>query len=86
VIWGSIALFAVLFALLAYRLGAGGDPSLGGATASRPVLVRKIVKRRVVTTVVPGSGPSGVSGAPVATSSVPTVAAALAAPLVTGAS
>jgi len=85
VFWGSLCLFAVLFALLAYQLGSGSDPSLGGA-ASRPILVRKIVKRRIVTTVVPSPGASTVSGGPVTTSSAPVVSSAAPAPVTTSAS
>jgi hypothetical protein len=71
VIWGSVALFAALLALLAFQLGSGGT---GGAqTASRPVEVRKVIVRRVVTTVAPAAGESAaapaetVSSAPVST-------------------
>lgn len=85
VIWGSIALFAVLFALLTYRLSAGNDPLLGGAAAPRPVLVRKVVKRRIVTTIVAGAGSSSVSSGPVTTSSAPAASYA-GTPIVTGAS
>jgi hypothetical protein len=55
VIWGSVALFAALFALLTYQLSAAQAP------APRPVLVRKVVKRRVVATIVPTPGRSGVT-------------------------
>jgi hypothetical protein len=55
VIWGSVALFAAMFALLTYQLSAGQAP------APRPVLVRKVVKRRVVTTIVPTPGRSAVT-------------------------
>lgn len=86
VFWGSIALFAALFAFLTYQIEAGNDPLLGaagsGAAASRPVLVRQVVKRRIVTTVVPGPGGSSVSAA----GSVPVVSSSGAAPIVTGAS
>jgi hypothetical protein len=68
VVWGSVALFAALFAFLTYQLSAGKDPSLSGATASRPVLVRKVVKRRVITTVVPTPGKSTVTSGPVSSS------------------
>ena len=56
VIWSSIALFAAIFALLTYELSAGEAP-----TASRPVLVRQVVKRRVVTTILPTPGRSSVT-------------------------
>lgn len=54
-IWGSVALFAAMFALLTYQLGSGQPP------APRPVLVRKVIKHRVVTTVVPTPGHSAVT-------------------------
>jgi hypothetical protein len=75
VIWGSIALFAALFAFLTYQLG-----STSGV-ASSPVTVRKIVKRRVVTTILPTPGASSVTSGPVTSSY-----SGGAAPLVTGAS
>jgi hypothetical protein len=76
VVWGSVALFAVLFALLTHQLSA---PS----ASSRPeALVRKVIKRRVVTTIVPTPGESTVSTGPV-TSSGYTAAAA---PVTTSAS
>jgi hypothetical protein len=69
VLWGSIALFAVLFALLTYQLSIGADPSLSGSSAAaRPVQVRKVIKRRVITTIVPGPGANSVTSGP-ATSS-----------------
>jgi hypothetical protein len=55
VFWGSIVLFAVLFALLTHQLGASQAP------APRPVLVRKVLKRRVITTFVPTPGRATVS-------------------------
>jgi hypothetical protein len=55
VVWSSIALFAVLFALLTYQLSSI-PPS-----APRPVLMRKLVKRKVVTTVLPTPGRNSVS-------------------------
>jgi hypothetical protein len=80
VFWGSLALFTVLFALLTYRLASSTPP------APRPVLLRKVIKRRVVTTVVPNPGATSVSGGPVVTSSAPEVASSGAAPATTGAS
>jgi hypothetical protein len=69
VLWGSIALFAVLFALLTYQLGAGS--STGGSTAStsRRVQVRKVIKRRIVTTIVPSPGRNQVVSGPTTSSS-----------------
>jgi hypothetical protein len=77
VLWGSIVLFAVLFALLTHQLSAGQAP------APRPVLVRKVLRRRVITTFVPTPGRASVS-----TSGQVAAAAAPAeyAPVTTGAS
>jgi len=77
VIWSSIALFGVLFALLTYQLSAS-QPA-----PPRPVVVRKVLKRRVVTTYVPTPGRNSVSssGALAAESSSPSYA-----PVTTGAS
>jgi hypothetical protein len=61
VVWSTIALFAVTFAFLTYQLSIGRDPLLGGAAAPRPVLVRQVIKRRVITTIVPTPGRSSVS-------------------------
>ena len=80
VLWGSIALFAVLFALLTYQLSAASTP------APQQVLVRKVIKRRVVTTFVPTPGASTVSSGPVTTSSASAVSASGAAPVTTSAS
>jgi hypothetical protein len=79
VFWASVVLFAALFALLAYRFSAEQPASL--ATA-RAVEVRKVIKRRVVTTIVPSPGPNTVSSGPVSSSSY----SAAAEPVVTGAS
>jgi len=70
VLWGSIALFAVLFALLTYQLTVGSDPALSGSASAspRPVLVRKVIKRKIVTTVVPSPGVNSVSSGPVSSS------------------
>jgi hypothetical protein len=56
VIWSTVALFAAMFAFLTYRLSAGEAP-----TASRPVQVRLVIKRRVVTTILPTPGRSSVT-------------------------
>jgi hypothetical protein len=55
VVWSSIVLFALLFALLTYQLSASQPP------APRPTLVRKVLKRRVITTIVPTPGQNTVS-------------------------
>lgn len=88
VFWGSIALFAVLFAFLTYQLTAGRDPSLAaaGGASPRPVLLRKVVKRRVVTTVVPTPGATSISSGPVTTSSAAAVSSYGSGAIVTGAS
>ena len=71
VIWGSIALFAVLFALLTYQLSSGADPSLSGFAnaAPQPIQVRKVIKRRVVTTIVPTPGANSVTSGPATSAS-----------------
>jgi hypothetical protein len=50
VVWSSIALFAMTFAFLTYQFSATTTPT------ARPVLVKKVVKRRVVTTIIPTPG------------------------------
>lgn len=86
---GAIALFAITFGFLIYQLRSGNDPSLGAqalAVQPRPVVVRKVIKHRIITTVVPSEGASGTT---VSTSAAPvtsSVAAAAPAPVTTGAS
>jgi hypothetical protein len=83
VFWVSILLFAALFALLTYRFAVGQDPSLAGATAAAPpVQLRKVIKRRVVTTIVPSPGVNTVSAGAATSSSYSSGAE----PVVTGAS
>lgn len=67
VVWGSVALFAVLFSLLTYQLSAASAP------APRTVVQRKVIQRRVVTTVVPAPGPSAAPAGLAVTSSAPEV-------------
>jgi hypothetical protein len=67
VFWASMALFAVLFALLTYQLSKSGAPG-GATTASRPVQLRKVIKRRIVTTVIPSPGVDRVTSGPTTTS------------------
>jgi hypothetical protein len=66
VFWASILLFAALFAFLTYRFAVE-------QSASRPVAqtvqVRKVIKRRVVTTIVPSPGQNTVSSGPASSSS-----------------
>jgi hypothetical protein len=66
VFWASILLFAALFALLAYRFSVEQQAS---QLAARTVQVRKVIKRRVVTTIVPSAGQNTVSSTPVSNSS-----------------
>lgn len=66
VFWASVLLFAALFALLAYRFSAEQQASQATAPA---VQIRKVVKRRVVTTIVPSPGENTVSSTPVSSSS-----------------
>jgi hypothetical protein len=77
VFWGSVLLFAALFALLVYRFSAEQQ---GQATA-QAVQVRKVIKRRVVTTIVPSPGRNTISAGPASSSSY-----ASGAPVVSGAS
>lgn len=90
VIWGSVALFAVLFVFLTNQLASGNDPSLSkqavAGAAPRKVLVRRVVKRRIVTRVVPAPGPDSISSGPASTSSAPVIAAPAPAPVTTSAS
>ncbi len=82
VFWGSVLLFAALFALLTYRFEAESRP---GSRRRAAVQVRKVIKRRVVTTIVGGSGGSTVSTGPVS-SSTSSAPAAESEPVVTSAS
>lgn len=66
VFWASVLLFTALFALLAYRFAAEQSAS---QAAVPTVQVRKVIKRRVVTTIVPSPGQNTVSSGPVSSSS-----------------
>lgn len=77
VFWGSILLFTALFALLVYRFAAEQSQPV-----TQAVQVRKVIKRRVVTTIVPSPGRNTVSSGPVSSSSY----SAGTEPVVTGAS
>jgi hypothetical protein len=74
VLWGSVALFAVLFSLLTYQLSAAGAP------APRPVVQRKVIQRRVVTTMAPLPGSAQAPAGSVVTSSAPEVSSSGMAP------
>lgn len=75
--WVSVLLFTALFAFLTYTFTAEQTPP------SRPVVqVRKVVKRRVITTIVPTPGQNSVSAGPLSSSGY----SAGAEPVVTGAS
>jgi hypothetical protein len=79
VFWGSILLFAALFSLLVYRFSL--EQQANQPTAPT-VQVRKVIKRRVVTTIVPSPGRNTVSSGPISSASY----SAGAAPVTTGAS
>jgi hypothetical protein len=88
---GTIALFAVTFGFLTYQLRSGNDPSLGAqalASQPRPVLIRRVIKHRIITRVVPTAGAAGTTvssaAAPVTSSTV--AAPPAPAPVTTGAS
>jgi hypothetical protein len=72
VFWSSAALFGALFALLTFQLSSAGG--VGSTGAPEPVQMRKVIKRRVVTTVVPSPGVTQISSGPAttATEAVPT--------------
>ena len=75
--WVSVLLFTALFAFLTYTFIAEQAPP------SRPVVqVRKVIKRRVITTIVPTPGQNSVSAGPVSSSGY----TAGSEPVVTGAS
>jgi len=77
--WVSVLLFAALFAFLTYTFTAEQAPT------PRPVVqVRKVIKRRVITTIVPTPGQNSVSAGPVSSSSSGYTAGAE--PVTTGAS
>jgi hypothetical protein len=77
-----------MFAFLTYQLAVGGDPALGAKASAaadrRPVVIRRVVKHRIVTTVVPTPGPSSVSSASAPAAPAPVAPAP--APVVTSAS
>lgn len=63
VYWVSVLLFAALFAFLTYSF------AREQATSAAPVVqVRKVIKRRVITTIVPTPGKNSVSAGPVTSS------------------
>lgn len=77
VYWVSVLLFAALFALLTYSFASEQT------TPAAPIVkVRKVIKRRVITTVVPTPGQNSISAGPVSSSGY----SAGAEPVVTGAS
>lgn len=63
VYWVSVLLFAALFAFLTYSF------AREQATSAAPVVqVRKVIKRHVITTIVPTPGKNSVSAGPVTSS------------------
>jgi hypothetical protein len=82
VFWISASSFAALFGFLTYQLRTGQDPAVGEIPPPpKPVLMRNVVKRRVVTRLVPGAGSTSVSS-----SGSAITAAAPAAPVTTSSS
>jgi len=75
VFWASI----LLFALLVYRFSLEQQAT---QPTAQTVQVRKVIKRRVVTTIVPSPGQNSVSSSPVSSSSYSSGAV----PVTTGAS
>lgn len=74
VFWTALLLFCVLLGFLTYRFSLGQDPSGVGAAAEPAPPVRKVIVRRVVTTVVPagpGEATSGLGAAPPAVEAPP---------------
>jgi hypothetical protein len=63
VFWTSTLLFCVLLGLLTYRFSLGQDPSGVGAEAAAPPVRKKVIVRRVVTTVVPAGAGEATAGA-----------------------
>lgn len=79
VLWGSLALFAALFAFLTEQLVSGNDPAISAQTAAQQQpkpKVRRVVRTHVVTAMVPKGTSSTSSGsAASAPSPAPSVAA-----------
>lgn len=78
VFWGAVLLFAALFALLVYRFSLEQRAT---QPTAQTVQVRKVIKRRVVTMIVPTPGQNRVSSGPVSSASYSSGA-----PVTTGAS
>lgn len=74
----ALACFGVAFEFLAFQLGAGNDPALGGtpAIATQQAKAGPVKKRIVITKVVGGSAGGSTGGAAVASSSAPAAAPA----------
>lgn len=83
----ALALFIVAFEFLAFQLRSGNDPSLASGSTPQPQEVRKVLKTKVVTDIVPTLGGKGgtttVGGGAATVSSTPAPAAA---PVVTSTS
>ena len=86
---GSMAAFFATFGFMAYQLRTGHDPALGNKTAvalapTKQVLVKRIERHVILTTVVPPSeGDDGApaSSAPVVVQQVPATVTAAPAPV-----
>jgi hypothetical protein len=87
VLWASGAAFLGLFAALAVQLRLGHDPALGAGRAAppaspRPVLIRRVIERRVIVRVIPAA--SSDPAQPTAGGSASARRAVVSAPVVTG--
>jgi hypothetical protein len=72
VFWASLFLFCALLGLLTYRFSIGRDPSGVGASAAPAAPIRKVIVRRVVTTVVPApASPAAAAAPPAAAAPLP---------------
>jgi hypothetical protein len=65
-----MVLFCLLLGLLTYRFSLGQDPSGVGAEAAAPAVRKKVIVRRVVTTVVPAGAGEATAAAGAAAPSV----------------
>lgn len=83
----ALALFIVAFEFLAFQLRSGNDPSLAAALTPRSQVIRRVLRTKVVTDVVPSGARRGTTttSAPAPLSATPAPAPAPA-PVVTATS